>query len=85
MKLTSKLKYLEYFKVFESELIHCKCGWEWRLSEGGNDPYTCHKCGGSGKKEEISDEKMEWSKHFEIISFRYSFFDMIIESLKKVI
>jgi tRNA(Ile2) C34 agmatinyltransferase TiaS len=21
------------------------CQWEWKLSEGGNDPYTCHKCG----------------------------------------
>ena len=22
-----------------------KCGWEWNISDGGNDPYTCHKCG----------------------------------------
>lgn len=21
------------------------CGWSWKLSEGGDDPYTCHKCG----------------------------------------
>ena len=20
------------------------CGWSWKLSEGGDDPYTCHKC-----------------------------------------
>lgn len=26
--------------------VHCqKCGWEWDLSDGGKDPYTCHKCG----------------------------------------
>jgi hypothetical protein len=22
-----------------------KCGWSWKLSDGGEDPYTCHKCG----------------------------------------
>jgi len=26
--------------------VSCKdCGWEWKLAEGGNDSYTCHKCG----------------------------------------
>jgi hypothetical protein len=25
--------------------IECeKCGWEWQLSNGGEDPYICHKC-----------------------------------------
>jgi hypothetical protein len=29
-----------------SGLVHCQnCGWSWKLSEGGNDPYVCHKCG----------------------------------------
>ena len=21
------------------------CDWEWDLSDGGHDPYVCHKCG----------------------------------------
>lgn len=30
----------------EDKLITCEgCGWQWKLSEGGNDPYVCHKCG----------------------------------------
>jgi len=30
----------------DSESITCKgCGWSWKLSEGGDDPTTCHKCG----------------------------------------
>jgi hypothetical protein len=30
----------------EAEMIKCKnCGWEWKLSDGGKDPYICHKCG----------------------------------------
>ena len=30
----------------KDERIVCdECGWSWDLSDGGNDPYTCHKCG----------------------------------------
>jgi hypothetical protein len=25
------------------------CGWSWKLSDGGLDPMTCHKCGGDIK------------------------------------
>jgi tRNA nucleotidyltransferase/poly(A) polymerase len=29
-----------------NNLITCKkCGWEWKMSEGGDDMYICHKCG----------------------------------------
>lgn len=28
------------------EKIVCEnCGWSWDISEGGDDLYTCHKCG----------------------------------------
>jgi tRNA(Ile2) C34 agmatinyltransferase TiaS len=35
-----------------------KCGWSWKLSEGGDDTYTCHKCGNVNKanKEEITEK-----------------------------
>ena len=26
--------------------IYCgNCDWSWKLSDGGDDPYICHKCG----------------------------------------
>jgi hypothetical protein len=29
----------------EDQTIECvKCGWRWKLSDGGLDPYLCHKC-----------------------------------------
>ena len=29
-----------------SEEVKCKeCGWHWKLTDGGKDPYICHKCG----------------------------------------
>jgi DNA-directed RNA polymerase subunit RPC12/RpoP len=30
----------------EDKTITCEnCGWEWKLEDGGKDPYICHKCG----------------------------------------
>jgi hypothetical protein len=46
-----KLKGLMSFEQFMAEsvkdgVVTCdNCGWKWDLSAGGNDPYTCHKCG----------------------------------------
>lgn len=31
--------------VENGQVICDNCDWRWKLSEGGNDPYTCHKCG----------------------------------------
>ena len=31
--------------VKEGKVTCDGCGWSWDLSDGGNDPYTCHKCG----------------------------------------
>ena len=32
-------------KIEGSKVICDNCGWEWNISDGGNQPYTCHKCG----------------------------------------
>ena len=29
----------------DKKVVCDECGWSWKLSEGGDDPYTCHKCG----------------------------------------
>jgi len=31
--------------VKEGKVTCDGCGWSWDLSDGENDPYTCHKCG----------------------------------------
>jgi hypothetical protein len=34
------------------EKVKCKeCGWEWELSDGGEKPYMCNKCGNDNKPE----------------------------------
>jgi DNA-directed RNA polymerase subunit RPC12/RpoP len=39
----------QYNKLFETvtdtEVICDECSWSWDLSDGGDDPYICHKCG----------------------------------------
>lgn len=34
-----------YESVIDGKVICDNCGWSWALSDGGDDPYTCHKCG----------------------------------------
>jgi len=32
-------------KMSNNRVVCEECGWSWDLSDGGDDPYTCHKCG----------------------------------------
>jgi ribosomal protein L37AE/L43A len=37
---------IKKFEEFSEEKVICsKCGWSWKVSEGGDDLLTCHKCG----------------------------------------
>ena len=51
--------------IIESEkngVIHCDgCGWEWKKSEGGDNPYTCHKCGNVNKEEDIDERSRSFA------------------------
>jgi tRNA(Ile2) C34 agmatinyltransferase TiaS len=39
-------QYKRLLETFTNKEVICdKCGWSWDLSEGGDDPYICHKCG----------------------------------------
>lgn len=31
--------------VKDGKVICDECGWSWKISEGGDDTYSCHKCG----------------------------------------
>ena len=32
-------------KVTKTKVICDNCGWSWKIKDGGDDPYVCHKCG----------------------------------------
>ena len=44
--------------VTNKEVICDKCSWSWDLSEGGNDPYVCHKCGHNNSEEDFKVKKL---------------------------
>ena len=37
---------IKSFEEFSANKVSCdECDWDWRLDEGGEDPYICHNCG----------------------------------------
>ena len=49
----------------EDQTITCeKCGWEWKLDDGGTDPYIYHKCGHDNEIDEYDIENADDMKEF---------------------
>ena len=48
----------------DEEMVHCdNCGWEWKLADGGDDPFTCHKCGNNNiEKYDLNESLRDWFK-----------------------
>ena len=46
--------------------IECdNCDWSWSLSDGGDDPYVCHKCGNDNTDQyDVEDEDYEDFSNF---------------------
>lgn len=43
-----------------TDTVKCKnCGWEWKLSDGGKDPYVCHKCKYNNKTNKFTESLKE--------------------------
>ena len=47
-----------YETVTDDKVICDECGWSWDLSEGGDDPYVCHKCGHDNSQDEFIGKKL---------------------------
>jgi hypothetical protein len=59
--------------VTENEVICDKCGWSWDLSDGGEDPYICHKCGHNNSEEDYKGKRVMvyYNLHKHTFSVRY--------------
>jgi hypothetical protein len=55
-KEKSKEKTKRLQKEGYDKTITCKCGWSWELSDGGKEPYLCHKCGHDNSKKELTEK-----------------------------
>ena len=58
MKLQEQLNRIQEMMnlIKEDKSVNCICGWSWKLSDGGNDPYLCHKCGHDNSKTELTEK-----------------------------
>jgi len=45
-------------KVTKDEVTCSECGWNWKLEEGGDDPYVCHECGHDNAEDEFKGKKV---------------------------
>jgi hypothetical protein len=44
------------FEKIQGDSIVCdNCGWTWKIEDGGNDLYICHKCGHDNTPKESND------------------------------
>lgn len=44
--------------ITDGKVICDECGWSWDLSDGGNDPYICHKCGHDNEEKEYVGKRV---------------------------
>jgi tRNA(Ile2) C34 agmatinyltransferase TiaS len=52
IKLINILKEL----VTATEVICDNCGWKWRISDGGDDLYMCHKCNHDNTPKQLNEK-----------------------------
>jgi hypothetical protein len=44
--------------ITDGKVICDNCGWSWELSDGGDDPYICHKCGHDNAEKKYIGERV---------------------------
>ena len=67
MKLINILKEL----VTNMEIICDNCGWRWKIKDGGNDLYICHKCNHDNTPEELEEEKTKRDRCLKIADRKF--------------
>jgi len=56
--ITERQKNLIFESVNDGEVVCDSCGWSWKLIEGGDDPYICHKCGHDNAEDEFIGKRV---------------------------
>lgn len=72
-------------KVLREEVQNGKvtcdnCGWTWKLSEGGHDPYICHQCNHNNESKNLKEEENQISVFDENSNKKYEFLKKIWDS-----
>jgi hypothetical protein len=73
-----------HLKESKDDTIECeKCGWRWKVEDGGKDLYVCHKCGFDNSycyNDEIDEYDVENEQDLkEFVSFIKEYTQMLSE------
>jgi len=52
----------------DEEIVCQKCGWHWKVKDGGDDLYVCHKCYTDNSKYYLSNSNFEGADYSEAIT-----------------
>jgi len=83
--------------VVGDEIVCDNCGWEWKIADGGDDLYMCHKCGhdntplneadpkkGTGKKPKGSGRRLYTDEDpSDTVKIKFSTRQDIVDTLNK--
>ena len=45
-------------KITNTEIICDNCGWTWKIKDGGDDLYICHKCGHDNSPKQLNENSI---------------------------
>lgn len=55
-------------EVSNNKIVCRSCGWSWRVEDGGNDLYICHKCNADNSKFYLFDSNFEGADYSQAIT-----------------
>jgi hypothetical protein len=47
-----------------------RCGWSWKLSDGGKDPYVCHSCYKDNTKKYVKTKNKKMSSEAKQVKIK---------------
>ena len=53
--------------IVNDKVLCDSCGWSWKIKDGGDDLYTCHKCGEDNTPNIVEDEEKQVNPSSKVI------------------
>ena len=62
--------------IVGQKIVCDNCGWSWNINDGGDDMFTCHKCGSEDNMPIVEENYKDYQKFGkDIIIQAYGYFD----------
>lgn len=64
-------------RIEDGQVICDSCSWEWDIVTGGDDPYTCHKCGADNHPMNEESTEVTEARGFTLKEIRRKALDVL--------